>query len=596
MTYTPPLTHMMTALRLFAQSDKYADLPQYEDASADLVIQILEEAGKLAQDELAPLNNVGDQNPAILTAEGVKTSPGFKQAYGQYQEAGWNALSFEAEYGGQALPLSLTLAVNELWQTANMSFGLCPMLNNGAVEALQAHASDRIKQVFLPNMISGAWTGTMNLTESQAGSDLAAVKTKAEPVTDGVQEDHIGQRYKIFGQKIFITYGDHDFTDNIIHLVLARLPDAPAGVKGISLFVVPKYMVGEDGNPADKNDVACVSLEHKLGIHGSPTCVMGFGEESGAIGYLVGEPHKGLAYMFTMMNNARLGVALQGVAIGERAYQHALSYANERVQGRIAGQDAPAKAPIIYHADIRRMLVSMRARVASSRAICYLTAGQQDIAAAHPDQDQRQAAQMRVDVLIPIAKAFVTDMGVDVASDAVQVFGGMGYIEETGAAQYYRDARIAPIYEGTNGIQAIDLLGRKMVRDQGAGMTALLDFLKQDVPEADFLPQVQQILQQGFQQIEASMQYLLSHFKEKEAACWAGAVPFLKLWGDVLSLWTLIKLAKNAPEAQQALQGHMALTYALLYTQPACALGLAIQQNLGESIMAITPEDLSQHV
>ncbi len=601
MSYTPPLMQMQKALRLFANSQHLSEFPKYEAVSEDLILQILTEAGKLAQDELAPLNAVGDRTPACLTETGVRTSPGFQKAYQTYYEAGWNSIAFDPEYGGQGLPQSLTLAVNELWQTANLSFGLCPMLNNGAVEALQAHASPRLKEAFLPNMISGAWTGTMNLTESQAGSDLASVQTKAEPVMFGTTQDHLGARYHIQGQKIFITYGDHDLTENIIHLVLARLPGAPKGVKGISLFVVPKFLILADGSLGAKNDVACLSLEHKLGIHASPTCVMAFGVKQGAVGYLVGEAHKGLAYMFTMMNNARLGVALQGVAIGERAYQQALSYAQERVQGRVLGQQAPEGASIIYHADVRRMLVSMRGHIESGRGICYFTAGQIDMANAHPEQQQRQLARQRVDILIPIAKAFVTDIGVDVSSTAIQIVGGMGYIEETGLAQYYRDARIAPIYEGTNGIQALDLLGRKMLRDEGEAMRGLIVYLEQACAKFELqgLDKVRHILTQGFDEIRKTMTALLRQAKTDEAAFWAGAVPFLRMWGHVLSLWVLAKMSADQQEEEPDvihIYRQLAMSYALLETQPAYALGKALRENVGQSVMSITPQHLDRSI
>jgi 3-(methylthio)propanoyl-CoA dehydrogenase len=448
MTYTPPLSDMMFVLRDVVG---LSSLPEHEalgKLDADAVASILEPAAELAAGVLAPLNHPGDKSGAVWKDGFVTTSPGFKEAYKQFCEGGWNSLVFDPAHGGQGLPWLVAFAVNEMWQGANMSFGLCPLLNQGAVEAIEAHASEALKNEYLEKMISGAWTGTMNLTEPQAGSDLAVVKTKAVPAGDGT--------YKISGQKIYITYGEHDFTDNIIHLVLARLPDAPEGVKGISLFIVPKFL--KDGA---RNDVKCTGIEHKLGIHGSPTCTMQFGDAGGATGYLVGAANEGLKYMFTMMNNARLSVGLQGVAIAEAAYQKALSYANERVQG--------GGLVISKHADVKRMLLSMASRIEAGRALCYEAVLHLDLAKAGD-----AGAQARVDLLTPLVKAWCTDMACEVASTGVQIHGGMGFIEETGAAQFYRDVRILPIYEGTNGIQAADLAFRKILRDDGAALKAFL--------------------------------------------------------------------------------------------------------------------------
>ncbi len=453
MPYTPPIQDMMFVLRSVVGLER---LPEHEalgKLDGDAVQSILEPASQLAADVLAPLNHAADKKGAVWKDGVVTTSPGFKEAYRQYCEGGWNSVVFAPEHGGQGLPWLVAFAVQEMWQGANMAFGLCPLLNQGAVEAIEAHASGELKAEYLEKMISGEWTGTMNLTEPQAGSDLAAVRTSAKPAGDGT--------YRIFGQKIFITYGEHDFTGNIIHLVLARLPDAPEGVKGISLFIVPKFL--KDGA---RNDVQCTGIEHKLGIHGSPTCTMQFGDKGGAVGYLVGAANEGLKYMFTMMNNARLSVGLQGVAIAEAAYQKALEYAKERVQGVPLNKKG---GPIAEHADIKRMLLSMAAQVEAGRALTYEAALHLDLA-----KQGDASAQAKVDLMTPLVKAWCTDMACDVASTGVQIHGGMGFIEETGAAQFYRDARILPIYEGTNGIQSADLVFRKILRDGGVALKSYL--------------------------------------------------------------------------------------------------------------------------
>jgi alkylation response protein AidB-like acyl-CoA dehydrogenase len=438
---------------------------------------ILEEAAKLATGVLAPLNWGGDQSGTKLKDGTVTTAPGFKEAYKNYCDGGWNSVPFSPDFGGQGLPWAIAFPVQEMWQSANMSFGLCPLLNQGAIDAISAHGSEEQKQFYLPRMISGAWTGTMNLTEPQAGSDLGLLRAKAEKQADGA--------YKIFGQKIFITYGEHDFTDNIIHLVLARTTDAPEDVKGISLFIVPKFL--EDGT---RNDVVCTGIEHKLGIHASPTCTMQFGDQGGAVGYLVGQEHQGLKYMFTMMNNARLSVGLQGVAIAERAYQRAKTYAHDRMQGKsFTGQQ---RVSIDQHADVRRMLLTMQSYTEAGRLLAYQAALALDKA-----HEGDKAAQAQVDVMTPIVKSWCTDMACEVASIGVQVHGGMGFVEETGAAQYYRDARILPIYEGTNGIQAADLVFRKILRDEGVSARAYINALQTKISPshgAQFSPLIQQLL------------------------------------------------------------------------------------------------------
>lgn len=442
MSYQPPVKEMLFVMQEVVGLSFLPEHPDFGALDGDTVASILEPAAKLAGEVLAPLNKTGDQAGATWKDGAVTTAPGWRNAYDAYRDGGWNAVPFGQTHGGQGLPWLVAFAVQEMWQGANMSFGLCPLLNQGAVEAIEAHGSPEQKEFYLEKLISGEWTGTMNLTEPQAGSDLAAVRSRAERNGDGT--------YKVFGQKIFITYGEHDLAENIIHLVLARLPDAPEGVKGISLFIVPKFLA--DGT---RNDLTCTGIEHKLGIHASPTCTMQFGDQGGATGYLVGKEHEGIKYMFTMMNNARLSVGLQGVAIAEASYQHALAYAQERVQGG-------GKA-IAAHDDVKRMLLTMAAQIEAGRALTYEAALSLDMARAGD-----AAMQARVDFLTPIVKSWCTDMACSVTSIGVQIHGGMGFIEETGAAQFYRDARILPIYEGTNGIQAADLCFRKIARDEGA--------------------------------------------------------------------------------------------------------------------------------
>ena len=466
--YAAPTQDLSFILNHLVGLDRLARLPGYEEATPDLVDAVLEEAARLAADVVAPLDVVGDHEHAVLRDGSVRMPTGFKEAYAEYRDGGWNALPFDPEHGGQGLPWVVAMAVQEMWQSASMAFGLCPMLNLGAVELIQAHGSEAQKAFWLPKMISGEWTGTMNLTESQAGSDLAAVRTRAVPD---------GNLYRITGQKIFITYGDHDLAENVVHMVLARTPDAPPGVKGISLFLVPKYLTHATGGIGELNDVRIVSLEDKLGIHASPTCVMAFGDNGGAIGELVGEENHGLQYMFTMMNNARLSVGLQGVAVAERAYQQARDYAQTRVQGRDLTAPGGSPVTIIHHPDVRRMLLDMKARTEAMRALIFHTAKELDTAKHHPDEDVRAAAQAQVDLLTPVAKAWCSDGGVEVASLGVQVHGGMGYVEESGAPQFYRDARIAPIYEGTNGVQAADLVFRKVARDNGTTARAFLGWI-----------------------------------------------------------------------------------------------------------------------
>ena len=510
--YHPPLQEMRFLLEEVIGLDALPEHSELGKLDGEMIESVLTPAAKLASEVLAPLNFSGDQDGTVLKDGQVTTAKGFKQAYAQYRDGGWNSVPFGADYGGQALPWLIAFPLQEMWQGANMSFGLCPLLNQGAIEAIHAHGSEAQKEEYLKKLISGEWTGTMNLTEPQAGSDLSAIRTKAEP--DG---DH----YKIFGQKIYITYGEHDFAENIIHLVLARLPDAPEGVKGISLFIVPKIL--KDGT---RNDVFCTGIEHKLGIHASPTCTMQFGDKGGAVGYLVGEENQGLKYMFTMMNNARLSVGLQGVAIAERAYQHAVSYARERVQGT-ALTDKTKSVAIIEHPDVKRMLLSMRAQIEAMRALTYEAALNLDLAEAGDI-----AAQAKADLLTPIVKACGTDMSLDVTSTGVQVHGGMGFVEETGAAQYYRDARILPIYEGTNGIQAADLVFRKIIRDEGKTVTAYLGELMVIINELEDLA-AKQSLQGALKSLMAATTWILEKAPQELDQIAAISVPYCRCFGIV---------------------------------------------------------------
>ncbi len=540
--YAAPLTDMRFVLDEVADLAGIAKLPGYEEATSDLADAVLEEAGKLAAEVLAPLNHSGDQEGAAFENGVVRTARGFREAYAQYVESGWNALPFDPDYGGQGLPWTLATVVQEMWNSANMSFALCPLLTQGAVELLQAHGSPEQKDLWLPKMISGEWTGTMNLTEPQAGSDVGALTTRAEP-----RDDH----YLITGQKVFITYGEHDLADNIVHMVLARTPGAPAGTKGISLFLVPKVLVNEDGSLGPHNDLRCVSIEHKLGIKASPTAVLAFGDSGGAVGTLIGEENRGMAYMFTMMNNARLAVGVQGLAIAERAYQQALAYARERSQSAAVGAKDPTPVKIVNHPDVRRMLLTMKSQIEAMRALIYVTAAALDRAKREPDEAARARAQTTADLLIPVAKAWSTDLGCEIASLGVQVHGGMGFIEEAGAAQHYRDARIAPIYEGTNGIQALDLLGRKLLRDDGAGMAALLDEMRATLADLETLKgkeitALRGALGEGILTLEAAGDYLLETGKQEIAEAAAGATPYLRIFGTVAGGWLLAKGAAAA--------------------------------------------------
>ncbi|MCB8887709.1 acyl-CoA dehydrogenase [Vreelandella malpeensis] len=522
-------------------------LPAFEETTPELVEAVLEEAAKLAGDVWGPLNRVGDQQGAKRHADGSVTTPeGFAAAYRAYVEGGWNGIGVSETLGGQNLPEVVASAVQEMLHGANMALGLCPMLTAGAIEALAHHGSFELKATYLPALVEGRWTGTMNLTEPQAGSDLSQVRTRAVPE---------GDHYRISGQKIYITWGEHDAAENIVHLVLARTPEAAEGNKGISLFLVPKFLVDDSGALGERNDVVCASLEHKLGIHGSPTCTLSFGEQGGAVGYLVGEQGRGLNHMFTMMNEARHKVGIQGIGVAERACQHAAAYARERVQGRLSKARGGAPATIAEHLDVKRMLLSMRARTDALRSLALYCAGQLDIA-RHGEPQERDAAQALVDVLIPVVKGFSTDQAVEIASLGIQVHGGMGYVEETGAAQLLRDARIAPIYEGTNGIQALDLAGRKLQRDQGAALTRLIEHAEQTaraLRDEPALAALGAALDAGAADLRAAMAQVLAQGADPARgndAIQAYATPFLSLAGHVLCAWQMGEAALKAHRAE----------------------------------------------
>jgi alkylation response protein AidB-like acyl-CoA dehydrogenase len=546
--YQAPLREMRFAMRELAGLDAVQALPGYEEAGDDTVDAVLEECARLMAEVIAPLNRVGDTQPPRWDQGSVSTAPGFRQAFRAFADGGWQGVMHPANHGGQGLPKLVATACLEMLQSSSLAFALCPLLTDGVIEALLTAGSEDQQQRYVPRLIDGRWTGTMNLTEPQAGSDLSLVRTRAERQADG--------RYRLFGQKIYITYGEHDLAENIVHLVLARCADAPPGVKGLSLFAVPKFLPAADGTLGPRNDVYCASLEHKLGIKGSPTAVLIFGDGRGAAGAgalaeIVGTENRGLELMFIMMNAARFQVGLQGIALGERAYQQAVAYARERVQGR-AVEGSAAAVPIIEHPDVRRMLLSMRAHVEAARAIAYVAAAQDDRARRHPDPAQRAQAQARYDFLVPVVKGWSTEIAVEIASTGIQVHGGMGFIEETGAAQHYRDARILPIYEGTTAIQANDLLGRKTVRDGGAAARALVDEVRAcaaqlrdqgaTLGDAD-LTAIGLRLEAGADALGAAVRHLLQACASDIRGAYAGSVPYLKLCGVVLGGWQMGRAA-----------------------------------------------------
>ena len=548
MSYTAPTQDMLFAIEHLADIESIAQIPGFEDAGLDTAAAVLEECAKFNEGVLAPLNVEGDRNPSSFQAGAVTTTPGFKEAFRQYAEGGWQGLQHPADFGGQGLPKTIGAACIEMTNSANMSFALCPLLTDGAIEALLTAGSDELKATYLEKLVTGEWTGTMNLTEPQAGSDLALVRTRAEPQPDGT--------YKIFGTKIFITYGEHDMAENIVHLVLARVQGAPEGVKGISLFVVPKFLVNKDGSLGARNDAHCVSIEHKLGIKASPTAVLQFGDHGGAVGYLVGEENRGLEYMFIMMNAARYAVGMQGIAIAERAYQKAVQYAKERVQSRPVDGSMNTSAPIIHHPDVKRMLMTMRAYTEGCRAMATVAAAAFDAAHHHPDADTRKQNQAFYEFMVPLVKGYSTEMSLEVTSLGVQVHGGMGFIEETGAAQYYRDAKILTIYEGTTAIQANDLVGRKTARD--GGQTARAIAAQIEKTEAELTASGSPAASAMLRRLSAARQayldvvdFVASGAKRSPNAVFAGSVPFLMLAGNLVAGW---QMARSLLVAEALLQ------------------------------------------
>ncbi|PPE70384.1 acyl-CoA dehydrogenase [Caldimonas thermodepolymerans] len=554
MSYQAPVKDMLFCMKELAGLEEVAKIPGFEDAGVETAQAVLDECARFNQEVLAPLNWEGDRNPGSWNDGRVTTAPGFKEAFKQFAEAGWQGLQHPTEFGGQGLPKTIGAACGEILNSANLSFALCPLLTDGAVEALLTAGSPEQKQLYIPKMLSGQWTGTMNLTEPQAGSDLALVRTRAVPQGDGT--------YRISGQKIFITYGEHDMAENIIHLVLARTPDAPEGVKGISLFIVPKFLVDADGSLGKRNDVYCASIEHKLGIKASPTAVLVYGDDKGevgpgAIGYLVGQENRGLEYMFIMMNAARFAVGVQGIAVAERAYQKAVQYAKERIQSRPVDGSLPAAAPIIHHPDVRRMLMTMRALTEGCRAMALVAAAAYDAAHHHPDEQVRKQNQAFYEFMVPLVKGYSTEMSLEVTSLGVQVHGGMGFIEETGAAQYYRDARILPIYEGTTAIQANDLVGRKTARDGGQVAKAIAariaeteaQLARRDSAAARAMHQRLQAAREAFVQV---VDFVAGSIKTAPNAVFAGSVPYLMLAGNLVAGWQMARALMVAEDKAAA--------------------------------------------
>ena len=538
MSYVAPLKDMLFDIEHLANIEQVAKIPGFEDAGLETAQAVLEECAKLCEGVVAPLNVAGDLNPSSWKDGVVTTTPGFKDAFKQYAEGGWQGLQHPVDFGGQGLPKTIGAACIEMLNSANLSFALCPLLTDGAIEALLTAGSDELKATYLEKLVTGEWTGTMNLTEPQAGSDLALVRTKAEPQPDG--------SYKVFGTKIFITYGEHDMVDNIVHLVLARVAGAPEGVKGISLFVVPKFMVNKDGSLGDRNDVHCVSIEHKMGIKASPTAVLQFGDNGGAIGYLVGEENRGLEYMFIMMNAARYSVGVQGIAVADRAYQKAVAYAKDRVQSRPVDGSVKGSATIIHHPDVRRMLMTMRAYVEGCRAMALTGAAAFDAAHHHPDAQVRADNATFYEFLVPLIKGYSTEMSLEVTSLGVQVHGGMGFIEETGAAQYYRDAKILTIYEGTTAIQANDLVGRKTTRDGGASAKAIAAQIEKTEAAliangSDNAKAVAARLAAARKAFLDVVDYMAGAAKTAPNDVYAGSVPYLMLTGNLVAGWQLAR-------------------------------------------------------
>jgi alkylation response protein AidB-like acyl-CoA dehydrogenase len=594
MSYTAPLKDMLFVMKELADLEQIATLPGFEDANLDTAQAVLEESAKLCGEVLAPLNVEGDRNPSSWKDGVVTATPGFKEAFRQFAEGGWQGVQHPVEYEGQGLPKLIATACVEMLNASNLSFALCPLLTDGAIEALLTAGTDAQKQTYVPKLISGEWTGTMNLTEPQAGSDLALVRTRAEPQGDG--------SFKLFGTKIFITWGEHDMAKNIAHLVLARTPNAPEGVKGISLFIVPKFLINEDGSLGERNDVHCVSIEHKLGIKASPTAVLQFGDHGGAIGHPIGEENRGLEYMFIMMNAARFAVGMQGVGVSDRAYQKAAAYAKERVQSRPVDGSAKQPVAIIEHPDVRRMLSTMRALTEASRALAYVAAGHCDIAHRHPDEAKRSEHQAIYEFLVPIVKGWSTELSIDVTSLGVQVHGGMGFIEETGAAQYYRDACILPIYEGTTAIQANDLIGRKTVRDGGKVAKSLLASVAETVgllgaQQGQAFRSMEKYLEEGQRSLGAVVDFVVANTKGDPNAVFAGSVPYLKLAGIVLGGWQMARallVAAQKRDEDPAFYGAKIAT-AQFYAEHVLPQASALEASIvsakgGESVLALSDD------
>jgi 3-(methylsulfanyl)propanoyl-CoA dehydrogenase len=587
MTYRAPIHDMLLALNHGAGLEAAVKAGHYGDFDGDIAAAVLEEAGRFASDVLAPLNRIGDEHGIKLEGSDVITAPGWPDAYKRWTAAGWNAVSGPESFGGQGLPLAINAACTEIWSASNIAFGLCPLLTLSAIEALDAHGSDELKKIYLEKLISGDWPGTMQLTEPQAGSDVGALRTRAERAGDGT--------YRITGTKIFITYGDHDMSDNIVHFVLARLPDAPAGTRGISLFLIPKFLVNADGSLGARNDIYVSGIEHKLGMHAAPTCTMTMGDHGGAIGYLVGEENRGMQCMFTMMNQARLGVGLEGVGIADRAYQQALAFAQERRQGRAVGKPGSESDPIIVHPDVKRMLMQMRSLTAAARTICYATAVALDVSMRAKDAKVRAAAAARAALLTPIAKAFSTDIGNEATSIGVQIHGGMGFIEETGAAQHYRDARITPIYEGTNGIQSIDLVTRKLAANGGESVWALLDELKGIVSrvEASNDPAFGTTgakLRDALASLERTSHWLLERVSAAPNEALAGATPYLRLFGATLGGCVLANEALAARSLGEA-DPQRYVTLARYFAENVSVQAGALERTVMDSADAVNGAD-----
>lgn len=595
--YKAPVWDIRFILDELANAGEIFSYPDYADADVDMVEPLLDEAARFIEDTVAPLNVVSDQVGSVWNEDhSVTTPPGFTDAYNAFVEAGWQSVPFEPAYGGGGFPWIIAIALQEMLNSASMSFALCPLLTQGAIDLLSHHGSEEQKETWLRPLVSGEWSATMNLTEPDAGSDVGALRTKAERMDDGT--------YRISGQKIFITYGEHDMADNIVHLVLARTPDAPPGTKGISTFIVPKFLLDDDGKPTIRNNFMCTSIEHKLGIHGSPTCVLQFGEDEGAIGYLIGEENRGMAYMFTMMNNARLSVGVQGVAIAERAYQDAVAYSMERTQGRALGAAAGTSSPIIEHPDVRRNLLTMKAYIEAARGVAFLDAAAVDAEMHHPDEDARERAAERAAILTPITKGWCTDLGVTLTSIAVQVHGGMGFVEETGVAQHYRDARINPIYEGTNGIQALDLVARKLPLRGGAAINELLDEVDATAnavgDRGETLAELAAGVTSANAIVRATTAKLLDRLAASPADAFAGATPYLTMIGQLMGGWSMLRQAVAAQDRLDAGEDdprlHAKLVTAAFYCEQLLPLTAALEPSVlasADQLMALTPEQFA---